>query len=392
MSIPSQLGGFQVIALGNLDPWNGVFSYNTSITSVIIPNGVASIGLRTFDHCSSLQSVLIPDTVTTIGRNAFAYCTSLISVTWPAGVSSMEQEMFRDCYALSSVVLPPTLTSIGSEAFSNCSSLSSVNISSPEIVFAAGVFAFSGLRSIDLSNTTANLSESLFYNCTALASVKLPQNMEVVRGWMFYGCSSLTELVIPSGVYSVAQGAFANCGSLTKIYFLGNQPLSGPMTGSFQNSPVTLYVLPTSTGWGSSFAGRPVTSVSATEVLSTPNKFQLFSASQMDSNRIIGRSDVTNNPSTYGLYNSNQYSGNFTAGQQSVLQNPNSHSLYTTNQIHALAIGDLVLTSTNNGQFVLNYDIEQSEDLVNWYPYQGFAMPLTNLPTNKAFVRIKAKQ
>jgi len=79
-------------------------------------------------------------------------------------------------------------------------------------------------------------------------------------------------------------------------------------------------------------------------------------------------------------------------GVNSVLNNPNQWTLYTTNQISAMAIGDLVLTRTNNGSFVLNYDIEQSEDLVNWYPYQGFAMPLTNLPTNKAFVRIKAKQ
>ena len=79
-------------------------------------------------------------------------------------------------------------------------------------------------------------------------------------------------------------------------------------------------------------------------------------------------------------------------GVNSVLNNPNQWTLYTTNQISAMAIGDLVLTRTNNGSFVLNYDIEQSEDLVNWTPYQGFAMPLTNLPTNKAFVRIKAKQ
>ena len=50
-----------------------------------------------------------------------------------------------------------------------------------------------------------------------------------------------------------------------------------------------------------------------------------------------------------------------------------------------------MLTRTNNGQFVLNYDIEQSNDLANWAPYQGFALPLTNLPTDKAFVRIKLK-
>ena len=124
-------------------------------------------------------------------------------------------------------------------------------------------------------------------------------------------------------------------------------------------------------------------------------------------NRIMG---VANN---YGLATQTGVSGTITAitsnlatkaeltaslvqsrtdGINSVLSNPNLWTLYTTSQIQGMAIGDLVLTRTNGGGFVLNYDIEQSEDLVNWTPYQGFAMPLTNLPTNKAFVRIKAKQ
>jgi len=105
---------------------------------------------------------------------------------------------------------------------------------------------------------------------------------------------------------------------------------------------------------------------------------------------------ILSNSNSYGLATRTQLiqalAESRADGINSVLSNPNLWTLYTTNQIHAMAIGDLVFTSTNGGQFVLNYDIEQSEDLVNWTPYQGFAMPLTNLPTNKAFVRIKAKQ
>ncbi|NDC49634.1 MAG: hypothetical protein EBZ61_11260 [Micrococcales bacterium] len=88
----------------------------------------------------------------------------------------------------------------------------------------------------------------------------------------------------------------------------------------------------------------------------------------------------------------NSLSQSRTDGINSVLSNPNLWTLYTTNQIKAMSIGDLVLTRTNNGEFVLNYYIEQSDDLANWYPYQNFFMPLTNLPTDKAFVRIRAKQ
>jgi len=56
-----------------------------------------------------------------------------------------------------------------------------------------------------------------------------------------------------------------------------------------------------------------------------------------------------------------------------------------------MVMGDLMLTRTNGGQFVLNYDIEQSDNLTTWVPYQNYALPLSNLPTDKAFVRIKLK-
>jgi hypothetical protein len=79
------------------------------------------------------------------------------------------------------------------------------------------------------------------------------------------------------------------------------------------------------------------------------------------------------------------------AGIASVTASPNTWSLFTAAQIHNMAIGDLVLNREQNGSFVLNYDIEQSEDMVNWTPYQALSLPLTGLPTDKAFVRIKAK-
>jgi deoxyribodipyrimidine photolyase len=80
------------------------------------------------------------------------------------------------------------------------------------------------------------------------------------------------------------------------------------------------------------------------------------------------------------------------SGIASVTASPNTWSLFTTSQIQNMAVGDLVLTRTNGSNLVLNYDIEQSEDLQTWTTYQAYALPLTNLPTNKAFVRIKAKQ
>ena len=59
-------------------PW--VKSYS-SITSVVINDGITSIGSGAFSGCSSLTSVTIPDSVTSIGLCAFENCSSLTSVT-----------------------------------------------------------------------------------------------------------------------------------------------------------------------------------------------------------------------------------------------------------------------------------------------------------------------
>jgi len=74
------------------------------------------------------------------------------------------------------------------------------------------------------------------------------------------------------------------------------------------------------------------------------------------------------------------------------LQSHPPTGLYTASQMQAMAIGDLVLTKNINGSFTLNYEIEQSTDLQTWNRYQALSLPLTGLPTDKAFVRIKAKQ
>ena len=67
-------------------PW---YSSRSSIKSVIIENGVTSIGDYAFCIYYSLTSATIPDSVTSIGDSAFSNCYSLTSVTIPNSVTSM---------------------------------------------------------------------------------------------------------------------------------------------------------------------------------------------------------------------------------------------------------------------------------------------------------------
>jgi len=105
-----------------------------------------------------------------------------------------------------------------------------------------------------------------------------------------------------------------------------------------------------------------------------------------------GVTSVTQNPRTYSLYTQSEYQTSQAAGVNSVLASPNAWSLYTAGQIQDMSIGNPLLTKNSSGKFVLNYEIEQSNDLKTWVPYRVKAEELTGLPTDKAFVRIKAKQ
>ena len=78
----------------NLGPWN---SFRQDILSLLIEEGVTSIGNYTFYECSSLTSVTIPNSVTSIGEWAFCDCSGLTSVTIPNSVTSIEGGAFYNC-------------------------------------------------------------------------------------------------------------------------------------------------------------------------------------------------------------------------------------------------------------------------------------------------------
>jgi hypothetical protein len=67
------------------------------LTSVILPEGVITIGVHAFCECLGLTSVVIPDSVTSIGDYAFYNCTGMTEVTIGSGVTSIGSNAFKGC-------------------------------------------------------------------------------------------------------------------------------------------------------------------------------------------------------------------------------------------------------------------------------------------------------
>jgi hypothetical protein len=97
-----------------------------NLTEITIPDGVKTIGEAAFSDCVGLTKVTIGDGVTTIGVGAFGYCGALKAITIPDGVTTIESHAFYDCRALANATLGAGVTTIGDEAFYGCTALANV--------------------------------------------------------------------------------------------------------------------------------------------------------------------------------------------------------------------------------------------------------------------------
>lgn len=85
-----------------------------------VKKGTKIICDMAFYDYSSLSSLVIPDSVTSIGDRAFSGCCSLENLVIPDSVTSIGDYAFSDSFSLESLVIPDSVTSIGNEAFRGC--------------------------------------------------------------------------------------------------------------------------------------------------------------------------------------------------------------------------------------------------------------------------------
>ena len=156
---------------------------NYYCTNARLSSTVTSIGNSAFYRCYGLTSIVIPQGVTSIGfMAAFSFCSSLTSIVIPKGVTSINIVVFGSCPSLTSIVIPKGVTSIGSNAFNTCSSLIS-------IVIPQGV---------------TTIGENAFQNCYSLIDYDFTQVTQVptlINTGAFTGINGIAKIYVPDALY-----------------------------------------------------------------------------------------------------------------------------------------------------------------------------------------------
>ena len=236
----------------------------TELLTVSLPDGLETIGYKTFYGCDGVESLTIPESVTFIDYCAFEDCLSLETVTFqgdrdeiaidaeaftgtpyedtmpalflidedgwlydyrgvvpsvldfPTTVRVISASVFAGVDELRYLYIPTNVVAIGESAFEACTNL-------VEVLFDGMEPEQDGDRRYFLE--TLEIGYSAFTGCSALTSVDIPSHVSYLDEYAFSDCTSLESVVfiaddtVTESWLEIAPTAFIGCSALTTVDF-----------------------------------------------------------------------------------------------------------------------------------------------------------------------------
>lgn len=250
---------------------------NASVEHVVIPEGVDTIPMGTFQYCERLKRIYIPSSVTYIfwmtswcpllecievSADNQHYCSidGVLydkEVKWlcqypegktnpvfqmPVTVEGIENAAFVNNKHIEQVIFSPTLWWIKERAFSQCDRLSTVDLPDRMVVIddrafeyckalkqitmpfnlndmGDGVFDESGLEKVywNVEKFGINTSDVIPFRNAPIKEVVFGEGVVEIPYNIFWGAKGLTKLRIPRSVAFIQDNAFFGCTNVTEI-------------------------------------------------------------------------------------------------------------------------------------------------------------------------------
>ncbi|MCR5358048.1 MAG: leucine-rich repeat protein [Lachnospiraceae bacterium] len=209
-------------------PWE---DRKTSISKVVIGNGITEISNSAFFYFTELRTVELPGTLKKIGQSAFSNCADLTSVEIPASVEEIGSNAFIACAQLKvlSFAEGSSLGLIGSNAFSNTGIVSlNLPVTSGDLVIGSSAFYNSDVVNVTIPANVTEIDDDAFA-ASHIQTVTFAQGSRLKKfGTRVFYNSRLTELVLPETAETLEVGdqLCAFCSNLTSV------TLSSTTTGS----------------------------------------------------------------------------------------------------------------------------------------------------------------
>ena len=226
LKAPGELSGAYSVKEGTRIICDRAFWYCDSLSEIVIPSSVASIGDSAFLGCRSLSEIVIPSSVTSIGDSAFSCCDSLSEIVIPSSVTSIGDRAFNGCFSLKYISIPKSIICLNGNPFAGWDG--KLECLSPNFVYEDDVlfnkdksriisFRNQNIESYVIPSSVTSIGKGAFFRCHSLSEIVIPSSVASIGDRAFSFCDSLSEIVIPPSVTSIGDIAFSGCDSLSEI-------------------------------------------------------------------------------------------------------------------------------------------------------------------------------
>lgn len=184
---------------------------NTTITSIIIGEGIKEISASVFANCNNVAFLALPNTLETIGAGAFT-----------------------DLWYVETLVVPASVTSIGAGAFAGMERLSSIEVEEANTMYYSKgnclITKAEEHRTLVLGCNNSVIPQedniqiignNAFEDCKyGLTQLRIPSTVHTIGSYAFDDCKDIVWMTIPASV-EIKAYAFKGCTGLTNIYYEG---------------------------------------------------------------------------------------------------------------------------------------------------------------------------
>ena len=157
------------------------FYRNDAVSSLVVSEGITTVGKDAFERCLNLETVSLPTTLTSIGNGAF-----MPADEYPSAAGK-----------LNSITIPDAVTTLG-----------------------GAVFWGAALTSLTVPRNVATVGRYVCRDCTRLISVRYEGS--VIGGFMFVNCTALTSFTMAHTVTTIGEHCFNYCSRLETITYEGS--------------------------------------------------------------------------------------------------------------------------------------------------------------------------
>lgn len=223
--IPATYNGWPVTRIEDY-----AFEQCWQLVSVILPEGMQSIGWGAFRNCDNLKQIQLPQSLIEIEGWAFAYCGQLEDICIPADVADYRAFTFIGCYSLDHIAVDeanPALTEQDGVLYTKdmqtllCYPAGKMgSFAVPDSVRTIEGHAFAtcdNLTAIELPEGLQEIGYGAFSQCYKLMQIQIPSTVYYIESYAFEGCSGLTSVTIPANLTILDNGAFMDCENLAEI-------------------------------------------------------------------------------------------------------------------------------------------------------------------------------